>query len=373
MRYIIPYHSLEKIHQDLKSELNDMFNAVLDESWFILGKYLESFEEKFADFIGVKYAIGVGNGLDALKISLRSLRLNRNAEILIPALTFSASVLAALESQLRPVLVDVDPRNYLIDPDQIDLKLTDRSQAIMPVHLYGNTCEMDRIIRQAENAQLYVIEDYAQSVGALYQGRLTGSFGTINATSFYPIKPLGALGDGGMITTQDAELRDRCIKLRNYGYGSKYKLENNGYNSRLDEIQAAFLLVKMKYVNKWNLERKVIADRYIQNLSGVEQIILPSAGKHNAPSHHIFPIRVQNRDGLRKFLEQNGIQTHVHYPIPPHLQPGLKFLDYKKGDFPITEQICQTELSLPVYSGLSLQQVDLLSEMILSFISGKKS
>lgn len=371
MKYIIPYYSLEKIHRDLKSELNDRFNEVLGENWFILGKYLERFEAKFADFIGVKYAIGVGNGFDGLKISLRSLGLAPEDEVLIPALTFSASVLAVLETKLRPRLVDVDPHRYLIDLHQIDQKISNRSRVIMPVHLYGNPCEMDLIIRLAEEAQLHVIEDYAQSVGAQYKGRPTGSFGIINATSFYPVKPLGGLGDGGMITTNDSELRNQCIKLRNYGYESKNQLQLTGYNSRLDEIQAAFLQLKINHVNQWTLKRKQIADRYNHNLSGTGQIILPIKLKNSRPANHIYPILVQKRNELKNFLEEKGIQTQIHYPIPPHLQPGLKFLGYKKGDFPVTEHICQRELSLPIFPGLTPQQVDLVSEMILSFFKKK--
>jgi dTDP-4-amino-4,6-dideoxygalactose transaminase len=373
MAYTIPYYSLETIHQDMKSELISIFNAVLDENWFVLGKYLQQFEENFADFIGVKYAIGVGNGLDGLKIAIKSLGLTQNDEILIPALTFSASVLAALETQVRPILVDIDPGNYLIDPHQIERNISAHSRAIMPVHLYGNPCEMDPIMQLAEEARLFVIEDYAQSVGALYREKPTGSIGTINATSFYPVKPLGGLGDGGMITTNDPVLRDQCIKLRNYGYGNKYQLETAGYNSRLDEIQAAFLMLKLRHIEKWHRERKEIADRYFQNLSGNEQVIMTESAESSRPAYHIFPIRIQPRDELKYFLEKKGIQTQIHYPIPPHLQPGLKYLGYEKGDFPATEQFCQTELSLPIYPGLTLQQVDMICENILSFLKDNKS
>lgn len=373
MTYSIPYYSLEKIHQDLKKELMEGFRDVLEDNWFILGKYLERFEETFAEYLGVKYAIGVGNGMDGLKIALRSLQLTKKDEILIPALTFSASILAALETGIHPVLVDIDPTSYLIDPNQAEQKLNVHSRAIMPVHLYGYPCDMDHILRLAELANLYVIEDYAQSVGARYHGQHTGSIGIINATSFYPVKTLGSLGDGGMVTTNDPELRNLCIQYRNYGYKEKYQLESTGYNSRLDEIQAAFLLIKLRSIEKWQQERQQIADRYLQNLSGIDQILLPTPVIYTKPAHHIFPIRIPVRDELKSYLADKGIETQIHYPIPPHLQRGLQFLGYKYGDLPETEEFCRTELSLPLYPGLSTQQVDLICEHIRFFIKGRDS
>lgn len=368
MTHYIPYHSLEKTHLELKKELTEGFREVLEGNWFILGKYLTRFEQAFAKYLGVSHAIGVGNGLDGLKIALRALPLSHKDEILIPALTFSASVLAALEAGIRPILVDIDPASGLIDPKKAEQRLNASSRAIMPVHLYGNPCGMETILRMAESARMYVIEDFAQSVGARYGGKHTGSMGIINATSFYPVKPLGSLGDGGMITTNDPELKDLCIRFRNYGYTGKYQLDTAGYNSRLDEIQAAFLLIKLQYIEKWQQEREKIANRYIHNLTGIEEISLLAPDRNARPACHIFPIRIHPRDELKNYLAEKGIETQIHYPIPPHLQPGLQFLGYKPGDLPATEEFCRTELSLPIYPGLKLQQVDQVCESIISFL-----
>jgi len=370
MDNLIPFYSLKKMHEDLKNELKATFDEVINDGWFILGDQLEKFEKKFAEFVQVKYAVGVGNGYDGLKIALRALEFTPEDEIIIPAFTFSASILAALEIHIKPVLVDVDTSSYVIDPDKVAGKITARTRAIMPVHLYGNPCEMGTLAGLAKKHDLFIIEDFAQSVGALYLGQPVGSFGNINATSFYPVKPLGGLGDGGMITTNDLSLRNKCIQLRNYGYGSKYQLDVDGYNSRLDEIQAAFLLRKLKYLEKWNLERKQIADRYIRNLSNIEQIRLPSNDPKRIRVYHIFPILTRKRNDLHHFLNSKGIQTQIHYPIPPHLQPALKFLGYQQGHFPVTENICNQELSLPIYPGLKMGQVDFISEMIQAFIKG---
>lgn len=373
MIHNIPYHSLEKTNQEIKKELMDSFRDVVKGNWFILGKYLARFEEAFAKYLEVSYAIGVGNGFDGLKIALRSLPLAQKDEILIPALTFSASILAALETGIHPKLVDINPKSGLLDPKKAEQKLNVNSRAIMPVHLYGNPCDMDAILQMAESVQLYVIEDFAQSVGARYRGKPTGSMGIINATSFYPVKPLGCLGDGGMITTDDPELKDLCARFRNYGYSDKYQLDSTGYNSRLDEIQAAFLSIKLQYIEKWQREREMIAKRYIQNLAGMDKISLLESGIYAKPAYHIFPIRIRARDKLRNFLAEKGIETQIHYPIPPHLQPGLKFLGYKPGDLPATEEFCRTELSLPIYTGLRLQQVDLICEHIVAFFKKNNS
>jgi len=369
MRYNIPFYSLKKIHQDSKSELLKVFEEVFKNNQFILGEYLDQFEKAFAKYIGTTYAIGVGNGYDGLKIALKSLALNSNNEIIIPAHTFSASISAAIEAGIRPVLVDVDLKTYHINTDLISGTITPETRAIMPVHIYGNPCHMKSIMELADTYQLYLIEDYAQSVGASYNGRQTGSFGNVNVTSFYPTKTLGALGDGGIITTNIKNLNELCRQYRNYGYITKYNLITSGFNSRLDEIQAAFLLYKLKYLDQWQLEKNQIAKRYFQNLSDNEHIILPVERKNVKQAHHIFPIRIHKRNELQQFLTKYGIQTQIHYPIPPHLQPGFKFLSYKKGNFPNTEIICDTELSLPIYPGLNLKHVDLISELIISFTS----
>jgi dTDP-4-amino-4,6-dideoxygalactose transaminase len=368
----IPYYSLEKIHQDLQEGMKNTFLSVMEGNWFVLGRHLEEFEDAFADFTGVKFAIGVGNGLDGLKISLRCLDLQKGDKMVIPAHTFSASVLAAVENGITPVLADVNRQDGLLDAGQFADKLKADVKVVMPVHLYGNPCDMQKIAQVAEAAGIYIVEDFAQSVGAMFRGQPTGSFGTVNATSFYPVKPLGALGDGGMITTNDPDLNQRCRKLRNYGYSGKSTMELTGYNSRLDELQAAFLMLKMKHLERWKMDRVDIAHRYLQNLSDLEQVILPPADKNNSPAFHIFPIRLRKRDDLKIYLEENRIQTQIHYPVPPHLQPAFRFLGYRKGDFPVTEEISDTELSLPIYPGLSTDSVDRISQCIRHFIREKK-
>jgi dTDP-4-amino-4,6-dideoxygalactose transaminase len=368
----VPYYSLEKMHRDIQEGMQETFLSVLEGNWFVMGRYLEEFEAAFAEYIHTEYAVGVGSGLDGLKISLRCLDIKTGDKVIIPAMTFSATVLAAVEIGITPVLTDVDPVDCLITADLLSNSLQTGVKAIIPVHLYGNPCDMEGINRIAENAGIFVIEDFAQSVGATVGGRPAGSFGTVNTTSFYPVKPLGALGDGGMITTSDPELKEQCLKLRNYGYAGKYRMELLGYNSRLDEMQAAFLLLKLQHLEKWRRERENIAFRYMQNLSDLDEIILPVREESRSSAFHVFPIRLPERDKLSHFLKENRIRTQIHYPVPPHLQPAFKFLGYRKGDFPVTEQICATELSLPVYPGLMMEQVDMISDLIRDFIAGRR-
>lgn len=367
----VPYYSLDRMHRDLQEGMEDTFRTVLDGNWYVMGRYLEEFEAEFAAFIHTEYAIGVGSGLDGLKIALRCLGIRTGDKVIIPAMTFSATVLAAVENGITPVLTDVDPDNCLLNAGQLADGLSSGVKAVIPVHLYGNPCDMEGICRIAENAGIFVVEDFAQSVGAAVGGQPTGSFGMVNATSFYPVKPLGALGDGGMITTNDPEIKELCLKLRNYGYADKYRMELAGYNSRLDEMQAAFLQLKLRYLEKWRKERENIALRYLENLSDLEGIVLPVRDKNRTSAYHVFPVRLPERDKLRNFLDENGIGTQIHYPVPPHLQPAFRSLGYRKGDFPVTEKICDTEISLPIYPGLLLKQVDRISDLIRSFIGGR--
>lgn len=367
MKRSIPFFSLDKIHSEQRESLLLRFRKKLDENWFILGKDLELFESMYADYTGVRYSIGVGNGYDALRISLESLGLKKNDEVVVPSHTFIASVLAVVHAGLKPVLADVNPDTYNLDLKQIDKVHTARTRVIIPVHMYGNPCPMDDIMDFSNISGLQVVEDNAQSVGAACINKKTGSFGTINASSFYPVKGLGALGDGGVITTNSYELAEYCRELRNYGLSGKYKMVRRGFNSRLDELQAAFLQVKLPFIDKWIEERRIIAARYIANFSGIKKIILPVIEEKAEPVYHIFPIRVNNRNQLQQYLKNAGIGTQVHYPIPLHLQPGFKNLGYKKGDFPNTEKISGTVLSLPVYPGLNDDDVDYVSEKIIKF------
>ncbi len=363
----IPYYSLEFMHKQIRSEMERSFAKVLDNNWFVLGDSLLNFEKEFSEYIEVKQAIGVGSGYDALKISLVALDLQAQDEVLVPAHTFTATILAIMHAGMKPVLIDADPDTYAIDVAKLEGNINERTRAILPVHIYGNPCNMDRINKVALHHGLYIIEDFAQSVGSDYHGKKTGSLGLVNAASFYPAKAIGALGDGGIITTNDSRIADTARKLRNYGFRDKYNQEMAGFNSRLDEIQASLISIKLKYIEKWIADRKKIALRYIDKISGDHKIRLPFYPDNIKPNYHIFPIRTEKRDQLQAFLDEKGIGTQVHYPLPPHLQQGLKDLGYKKNDFPVTETIAKTTLSLPIYPGLGDHQVDYICEMINEF------
>ncbi len=362
----ISFYSLKKTHEEDKEALVRSFGSILDTNWFVLGESLIKFESEFARYTGTRYAVGTGNGYDALKIALKAFDLKPGVEVIVPAHTFTASILAIIHAGLKPHLTDIDPDDYTLDLNQLEDHVNARTRVILPVHIYGIPAKMDLLSEIARRYSLYVAEDFAQSTGGEYKGRKTGSFGDINATSFYPVKTLGALGDGGMITTNREDFYERALQLRNYGMREKYKQVIEGYNSRLDEIQAAFLSVKLKKLDHFIRERKKIAQQYTDSLSDLEKIHLPDY-RNASPSYHIFPVRTPERDQLRLHLQKKGIETIVHYPIPPHLQPGLASLGYKKGDFPVTEEICKTELSLPVYPGLIPEEVNYICENIHEF------
>ena len=364
----IPYFSFEKINQDIQCDLEKTFHSVVDSRWYILGKRLQSFENIFAKYINVKHAIGVGNGMDALRISLEALNMKSDDEVIIPSFTFMATLLAVVHAGAKPVLADVNPDTCLLDTASINRCLTLKTKVILPVHLYGYPCNMKEINEMAASLDIYVIEDYAQSVGAEVGGLKTGSFGQINATSFYPTKTLGALGDGGMITTNDGFLAERCRVLRNYGFEDKIHHQLIGYNSRLDELQAALLATKMKYLDKWIDERKSIALNYLEKLNELPGLKLPLYSVDTKPSYHIFPVRLRNRDALKEYLRKAGIGTMVHYNIPPHLQDSMQHLGYGINSFPVAEEIARTELSLPIYPGLTDTDIGYIVSKISEFL-----
>ena len=369
MSYRIPYFSFEKINRDIQVDLENAFHQVINSKWYILGKYLQDFESTFAEYIHINNAIGVGNGLDALRISLVALDLQPEDEVILPSLTFVATLLAVIQAGARPVLADIDPETYVIDPECINRLITPKTRVIIPVHIYGYPCNMNKINELAASRGIYVLEDFAQSVGSEYFGQKTGSFGTLNATSFYPTKTLGAIGDGGMITTNSSTLAEKCRILRNYGFEDDSHHTLIGYNSRLDELQAALLGMKMVYLDRWIEERKTIADNYVKLLDGLPDLVLPSYSKHIKPSYHIFPIRTKKRNALQKYLKEAGIGTKSHYNILPHLQESMKYLGYGRNSFPVAEEIAKTELSLPIYPGLSKENVDHIAENIKEFLT----
>lgn len=340
---------------------------VFDSEWYVLGKALSHFEKQYATFNKTAYTIGVGNGMDAISIALRALGIGDCDEVIVPANTYIATFLAISSTGAVPVPVEPDVATYNLDPARIEVAITDRTKAILPVHLFGQACQMDAIMTIANRHNLFVIEDNAQAHGAIWQGQPTGSFGHMNATSFYPTKNLGALGDGGAITTNSEELASRSRVLRNYGSEKKYYNQTKGVNSRLDEIQAAVLSVKLKYLVTWNQERKQIARVYDELLSGTGDIILPYIANGATSVYHLYVIRTQKRDALQAYLESNGVGTAIHYPVPAHLQEAYQELGYRKGSFPITEILATTSLSLPMYPGLMEGQIAFIAQKIKQF------
>lgn len=362
----IPFVSFLPLEHELDQELRAAFERVYTRSWYIQGLEDENFEKEFAKYCGTKYCVGVGNGLDALMLSLKALGIHEGAEVIVPSNTYIATALAVTYVGAIPVFVEPDIRTFNIDPTKIEEKITDKTKAIMPVHLYGQACDMDAIMEVAKKYHLYVIEDCAQAHGAKYKGRKVGSFGNLAGFSFYPGKNLGALGDAGATVTNDKNLEEKVRALGNYGSDYKYHHIYKGNNSRLDEMQAAFLAAKLPYLDKMNEERRRIAKMYLVGIKNPD-IILPYVMPECEPVWHIFAIRTSKRDDLEKYLDENGIGTNKHYPIPMHLQECYKDLGFQKGAYPIAEEISATELSLPMYYGMTNDEVNYIINKINDF------
>lgn len=365
----IPFLSFEETNLQIKTDTMKAIERCFDSNWYVLGEEVKSFEKEYSALNQVKFTAGVANGLEALHLALLSLGIGKGDEVIVPSNTYIATVLAVSYTGATPVLVEPDINSYNIDPNKIEAKITNKTKAIMPVHLYGQACEMDRIMQIANKYNLYVVEDNAQAHLAGFNNKLTGSFGNINATSFYPGKNLGALGDAGAVTTNSEELYNKIMSLRNYGSHKKYYNEVIGYNSRLDEIQAAILRVKMKLLNKWTEERKTIAKLYLEKLKDIAGITLPATSAGASHVYHLFVIRTDKRDELQKYLTEQGIGTLIHYPVPPHLQQAYSTLGYQKGDFPIAEKIADTILSLPLYIGLKEKEVEYVCAKIRHYFN----
>ncbi len=355
------------MHQPLKEEMMEAFSQFYDRSWFVLGDAVKEFEQAYANFNQVDYAVGISNGLDALHIALKALGIEAGDEVIVPSNTYIATALACSYVGAIPVFVEPNIETYNIDVTKIEAAITAKTKAIMPVHLYGQCCEMESIMRIAEKHNLFVIEDNAQSQGASFNGKLTGTWGNINGTSFYPGKNLGALGDAGAITTNDKALAQKAAVLRNYGSAKKYYNDVIGYNMRLDELQASFLSIKLKHLSQWTTQRQEIAGWYNEGLKDVNEIILPVTAKDASHVYHLYVIRTSQREALQNRLLENGIGTLIHYPIPPHLQGAYKNLGYQKGDFPIAEEIADTCLSLPLWPGMLKGEVEEVTNKISSF------
>jgi dTDP-4-amino-4,6-dideoxygalactose transaminase len=363
----IPFLNLAAPYQELQPELDAAYQRVMDSGWYIGGPEVAQFEQDFARYCGTRHCIGVGNGLDALCLILRAYGIGAGDDVIVPANTYIATWLAVSYSGARPVPLEPVEHTYNLDPARLQAVITPHTRAIIPVHLYGQTAEMDLINEVAHKYDLRVIEDAAQAHGALYKGHRAGSLGDAAGWSFYPGKNLGAQGDAGAVTTDDDELADRLRVLRNYGSREKYFNEVKGFNSRLDPLQAAFLGVKLKYLEDWNKRRKVVAGRYMEALSGLGSIALPSIPPGMDPCWHQFVIRHPLRDALQKHLEAQGIGTLIHYPVPPHLSGAYADDGFRAGEFPISEALATTVLSLPMGPHLSLEQVDKVAEAISIF------
>ena len=370
---MIKFLDLKKINEPYEAAFQEKLKSVLDIGWYILGKEVEIFEKAFAEYCNSKYCIGVGNGFDALVLIFKGYiqlgKLQKGDEVIVPANTYIASILAILQANLVPVLVEPRLETYNIDPDLISEKITSKTKAILAVHLYGQLAEMDTINTIANQNNLLVIEDAAQAHGAISDFGKSGNLSNAAAFSFYPGKNLGALGDGGAVTTSDSELARTIQSLRNYGSEAKYHNEYIGVNSRLDELQAAFLNVKLPNLNTDNEKRRVIAKRYLSEIKNAK-IILPTVslrGTKQSNNHvfHLFVIRTENRQELQSYLLENGIQTMIHYPIPSHKQKA--FSNWNALSFPITEKIHHEILSLPISPVMSIDEVDFIVEFLNNY------
>ncbi len=367
MNQNIPFLDMKSPYRELKNELDAAYQRVMDSGWYILGKEVEAFEQEFAQYCGSQFCIGVGNGLEALHLILRAYGIGEGDEVIVPSNTYIATWLAVSYAGARPVPVEPDPPTYNLDPDRVEAAITSKTRALLPVHLYGQTADMDPLMELADKYDLKVIEDAAQAQGARYKERISGALGHAAGFSFYPGKNLGALGDAGAVTTNNETLAEQVRILRNYGSKVKYYNEVKGYNSRLDEMQAAFLRVKLKHLEEWNKRRENIADIYLEALANLPDLTLPHVPKWASPVWHIFPIRHPRRDDLHNYLKSKGVDTLIHYPVPPHLAGAYADLGMQQGAFPIAETIASTELSLPMGPHLHVEDAKYVVDLIREF------
>lgn len=361
---MIKFLDLHKINQRFKSEIDLAIREVLESGWYLLGEKNKAFEENFAKYCETKFSIGCANGLDALHLAIRAYDFPKDSEIIVPANTYIASILAISNCGLKPILVEPNLETYNIDADLIEAKITEKTKAIVVVHLYGQAVEMEKIWELAKKYNLKIIEDSAQAHGAIYQGKKVGNLGDIGCFSFYPGKNLGALGDGGCITTNDEEVAIKIRALGNYGSLVKYENIYKGLNSRLDEIQAAILDLKLQFLDADNQQRREIAKIYRENIKN-EKIVLPKPYKEESHVWHLFVIRTKDRDKLQEYLKIKGIQTLIHYPIPPHKQNAYK--EWNNLSFPITEKIHKEVLSLPISPAMNKEEAFYIAQILNEF------
>lgn len=355
-------NQLDRGYARYKEEYDKAVIQTLESGWYILGKQVEKFEENFSKFIESKYCVGLNSGLDALILAFRALEMKDQDEVIVPANTYIASVLGITENGATPVFVEPD-EFYNIDVDKIEEKINEKTKAILVVHLYGQAANMSKIKEIADKYHLYLVEDCAQSHGARFKGKTTGSWGDIGCFSFYPTKNLGAFGDAGAIVTDNEALNSKIKMLRNYGSQVKYQNELPGINSRLDEIQAALLNVKLSHYEELRKERENIIKIYLNDINN-DKVILPKTMQGSEHVWHQFVVQTMDRDHFKSYLEKEGIGTAIHYPIPPHLSRAYEYLGYKKGDFLITESYADTIISLPLYDGMTIEETKYVVEVI---------
>jgi len=364
----IPVCDLKREAPSVRREAEKAIKRVIERGRYILGKELESLEKEFASYCASSRAVGVSSGTDAIRLSLEALSIGRGDEVITAVNTAIPTAMAIAASGARPRFVDVREDTFNMDASGLEGAITKKTKAVIPVHLYGNPCEMEGILKIAGRHKLFVIEDACQAHGASYKGRRAGTFGALGAFSFYPTKNLGCYGDGGMVITNSRKLAGKIKRLRNYGQRTRYKCETHGINSRLDEIQAAALRVKLKHLEGFNAGRIRIAGLYGKYLSGIEEITLPSRAKGAKHVFHLYVIKCKGaRRGLRQYLAKKGIETEMHYPVPLHLQEAFKGLGYGKGDFPRAEKLAKQILSLPIFPGLEKREVRRICDTIKDF------
>lgn len=361
---MIKFLDLKKINNRYREEIDSRIKDILDKGWYLQGEENENFTKNFANFCGTKFALGVANGLDALNLIIKAYGFGDGDEIIVPANTYIATILAISENGCIPILVEPDIKTYNINPDSIEKKITTKTKAIMVVHLYGQAVQMEKIWKIAKKYNLKIIEDSAQAHGAIYQENRTGNLGDASGFSFYPGKNLGCIGDGGAVTTNDEELFNKIKAIANYGSDRKYHHIYKGVNSRLDEIQAAVLDIKLKHLDSDNNKRREISKYYRENIKN-SKIILPETYDEKSHVWHIFAVRTKNRDEFQKYLTEKGIQTIIHYPTPPHKQGAYK--EWNNLSFPITEEIHNTILSLPISPVMTDSEIEKVVEVINEF------
>lgn len=366
----VPFLDLKAHHDPIRQEVMVAMNAVIDENAFAGGKFVTKFEEEYARFSDAKFCVGVANGTDSLWFSLLALGVGAGHEVITAPMTFMATAEAITYAGAKPVFVDINPETYTIDVTKIEAAITPRTKAIMPVHLFGQCADMDPIMAIAKKHNLFVIEDAAQAQGTLYKGRKAGSIGHAGSFSFYPGKNLGAWGEAGAITTNDAALRDRMIMFREHGQKKKYYHDVVGWNGRMDGLQAAVLSVKLKYLNQANNGRRRAAALYDKHLAGLPGVILPHEADYGRSIYHVYAVRVAQRDAIMQRMTDHGIGTGIHYPVPVHLQNAYANLGGKKGDFPISEACGDSFLSLPMYPELTDQQVEMVVTAFKASLKG---